>query len=145
MDFTPPFRFPSGLDAALGLVVTEVEDGLLRGEAPVRDALRQPYGLVHGGVYAALAESVASIGTHLAVMGERRIAVGLSNHTSFLRPMTEGTIHVIARARHRGRTTWMWEVDLLDDAERLCAASRVTVAVRDAPSGAGASLPADAP
>jgi uncharacterized protein (TIGR00369 family) len=51
-----------------------------------------------------------------------------------MRPMTEGTIHATARARHRGRTTWLWEVDLLDDAERLCAASRVTIAVRR-PSG----------
>jgi uncharacterized protein (TIGR00369 family) len=57
--------------------------------------------------------------------------MGLSNQTSFLRPITEGTIHATARPRHRGRTTWVWEVDFHDDAERLCALSRMTIAVRD--------------
>jgi 1,4-dihydroxy-2-naphthoyl-CoA hydrolase len=134
MEMPLPFRFPTGLDGTLGLVVTEVSDGLMRGELPVADVVRQPFGLVHGGVYCAIAESLASIGTQLAVADDGKRAVGLSNHTSFLRPMTEGTIHGVARARHRGRTTWLWEVDLLDDAERLCATSRVTIAVRDAPA-----------
>jgi uncharacterized protein (TIGR00369 family) len=48
-----------------------------------------------------------------------------------VRPITEGTIHAVARPRHRGRTTWIWEVDFLDDAERLCALSRMTIAVRE--------------
>jgi len=139
MDMTVPFSFPTGLDAMLGLVVTEVGDGLMRGELPVRDEVRQPYGLVHGGVYCAIAEVLASTGTHLAVVDSGQIAVGLSNHTSFLRPITEGTIYGVSRARHRGRTTWLWETDLLDDAERLCATSRVTVAVRDAPGGSTAA------
>ena len=60
-------------------------------------------------------------------------AVGLSNQTSFLRPVTEGVIHARATPRHRGRTTWVWEVECSDDAQRVCAVSRVTVAVRQAP------------
>jgi len=130
MDVTTPFRFPTGLDALLGLVLTDVSDGLVRAELPIRDELRQPRGLVHGGVYAAIAETIASTGTYIGVGDEEAMVMGLSNLTSFMRPMTEGTIHAVARARHRGRTTWLWEVDLLDDAERLCAASRVTIAVR---------------
>ncbi len=130
MDMTTPFRFPTGLDALLGLEITEVADGLVRAELEIRDDLLQPRGLVHGGVYAAIAESVASTGTYLGVADEQAMVMGLSNLTSFMRPMTEGTIHARAHARHRGRTTWLWEVDLLDDAERLCAASRVTIAVR---------------
>jgi 1,4-dihydroxy-2-naphthoyl-CoA hydrolase len=130
MDVTTPFRFPTGLDALLGLEITEVSDGLMRAELAIRDELRQPRGLVHGGVYAAIAETIASTGTYLGVGDEEAMVMGLSNLTSFMRPMTEGTIHAVARARHRGRTTWLWEVDLLDDAERLCAASRVTIAVR---------------
>ena len=59
--------------------------------------------------------------------------MGLSNQTSFLRPVTEGTINAVARARHRGRTTWVWEVELTDDDGRLCALTRVTVAVRPLP------------
>jgi uncharacterized protein (TIGR00369 family) len=54
----------------------------------------------------------------------------LSNQTSFLRPILEGTVHATARARHRGRTTWVWEVEITDDQERLCALVRMTIAVR---------------
>jgi uncharacterized protein (TIGR00369 family) len=135
MDVTPPFRFPGGLDELLGLMITEVADGLVRAEVPIRAELLQPQGLVHGGVYAAVAETVASTGTYLGVSDEQAMVMGLSNLTSFMRPMTEGTIHAAARARHRGRTTWLWEVDLLDDADRLCAASRVTIAVRRGTGG----------
>lgn len=130
MDVTTPFRFPGGLDELLGLTITEVADGLVRAEMEIHAGLLQPRGLVHGGVYAAIAESVASTGTYVGVGEEEAMVMGLSNLTSFLRPMTEGTIHAIGRARHHGRTTWVWEVDLLDDAERLCATSRVTIAVR---------------
>ncbi len=130
MDVTTPFRFPGGLDELLGLMITEVADGHVRAEVPIRAELLQPRGLVHGGVYAAVAETVASTGTYLGVADEQAMVMGLSNLTSFMRPMTEGTIHASARARHRGRTTWIWEVDLLDDAERLCASSRVTIAIR---------------
>jgi len=130
MDLTAPFRFETGLDALLGLVITELSDGLVCAELPVREQLLQPRGLVHGGVYAAVAETVASTGTYAGVGDEQAMVMGMSNLTSFMRPMTEGTIHARAHARHRGRTTWLWEVDLLDDAERVCAASRVTIAVR---------------
>jgi uncharacterized protein (TIGR00369 family) len=89
---------------------------------------------VHGGVYAALAESLCSAATYQAVFEDGKVAVGLSNHTSFLRPVTEGTVHADARRRHGGRTTWVWEVEFTDDAGKLCALSRVTMAVRPAPS-----------
>jgi uncharacterized protein (TIGR00369 family) len=58
----------------------------------------------------------------------------MSNQTSFLRPITAGTIHAEARCRHRGRTTWVWDVDFTDDEGRLCALSRVTIAVRPIPA-----------
>jgi uncharacterized protein (TIGR00369 family) len=61
------------------------------------------------------------------------IAMGQSNDTSFLRPISEGRVHVEARRRHRGRTTWVWEVEFTDDQGRLCAISRVTMAVRPTP------------
>ena len=58
--------------------------------------------------------------------------MGLSNQTSFLRPITEGTIHAVALPRHRGRTTWVWEVEITDDDGRLCALVRMTIAIRPA-------------
>jgi uncharacterized protein (TIGR00369 family) len=133
MEIQVPHRFEHGFDALYGLVVTEIADGLMRGEVAVRPDLLQPFGLVHGGVYAAMAESLASTGTQLGA-GEGKMAAGLSNLTSFLRPITEGTIHAVARAHHRGRTTWVWETEISDDAGRVCVLTRVTVAVRDLPT-----------
>jgi uncharacterized protein (TIGR00369 family) len=130
-----PFRLDVGFDRLYGLQVTEVGEGTMRGVVAVRDAIKQPAGLVHGGIYAAIAESLATTGTALAVLGAGNTAVGLSNQTSFLRPVTEGSINATARARHRGRTTWVWEVECADDEERLCSLSRITVAVRPAPAG----------
>ena len=69
---------------------------------PVRDEIRQPLGLVHGGVYASIAESIASMATALAVLAHGDTAMGLSNATSFLRPITQGTIHALATRVHRG-------------------------------------------
>ena len=133
MEFSTPQQAVDGFDALYGLTITEVSPELMRGEVPVRDEVRQPAGLVHGGVYASIAESLASVGTWLAVRDDGQVAMGLSNLTSFMRPITEGTIHAVARVRHRGRTTWVWEVEMLDDLQRPCVLSRVTVAVRDAP------------
>ncbi len=121
---------PAPFDALIGLVYDSVEDGLVHAHVAVRDDLKQPMGLVHGGVFASIAESVASMATGMAVSGEGRSAQGLSNQTSFLRPILEGTIHAVARRKHRGRTTWVWEVELSDDKERLCALVRMTIAVR---------------
>jgi 1,4-dihydroxy-2-naphthoyl-CoA hydrolase len=118
------------LDEVLGFEVVEAGPEAARARFPVEDRVCQPYGLVHGGAYAALAESIVSRATHQAVAGEGSLAVGQSNHTTFLRPVTDGSVHAEARARHRGRTTWIWDVDFTDDEGRLCAVARVTMAVR---------------
>jgi uncharacterized protein (TIGR00369 family) len=123
---------PIGFDALYGLEVLALGEDEVRARVRVRDELRQAAGLVHGGVFASIAESICSMATYLAVHEEGRTAQGLSNQTSFLRPIVDGTIHARARRRHRGRTTWVWEVDITDDQERLCALVRMTVAVRDA-------------
>jgi 1,4-dihydroxy-2-naphthoyl-CoA hydrolase len=130
----PIIPFEQTFDGLYGLELTEIEDGLLRGQVPVRDAIKQALGLVHGGVFASIAEAMASYGTAVVVASEGNIAVGMSNNTTFLRPITEGTVHAVARPWHRGRTTWVWDVEITDDAERTCALSRVTIAVR-APRG----------
>lgn len=126
-------RQPTGLgfDGLYGLEMIGIGDGVVGGKVTVREELKQPAGLVHGGVYSAVAEALASAGTGKAVEAEGKMAVGLSNVTSFLHPITAGTIHARGQARHRGRTTWVWEVECSDDAGRLCVVSRVTVAVRN--------------
>jgi 1,4-dihydroxy-2-naphthoyl-CoA hydrolase len=125
-----PVAIDQGFDGLYGLELTELSDEVVRGRVPVGDDIKQPAGLVHGGVYAAVAESLASYGTALSVMPEGKLAMGLSNQTSFLRPITEGTIEAVATRRHQGATTWVWEVEMTDDQGRLCVLSRVTIAVR---------------
>jgi 1,4-dihydroxy-2-naphthoyl-CoA hydrolase len=121
------------LDRVLGFELFEVGAESARGKAEVGDQHRQPYGIVHGGVYAALAETVASVATAGAVYEDGKIAVGMSNFVTFMRPISSGTIHAEAIRKHRGSTTWVWEVEMTDDDGRLCASSRVTVAVRPPP------------
>lgn len=131
MDVQLPYRAASGFDGLYGLEVTELTADCATARVAVRDELKQPFGLVHGGVFAAIAESLASIATALAVQGEGRQAMGLSNQTSFLRPILGGTIHARAIRKHAGRSTWVWEVEMSDDDDRLCVLTRMTIAVRD--------------
>ena len=100
---------------------------------PVRDELRQPFGLMHGGVISTLVESVCSKATAGAVWDDGMAAMGQSIDVSFIRPVTEGSVEVRAKARHRGRTTWIWECEVLNDEGKLCALSTMTIAVRPRP------------
>ena len=124
---------PFGFDRLYGLELLSLSDTEVSARVPVRDELKQPAGLIHGGVYASIAESMASIATALAVAHGGEQAMGLSNNTSFLRPITEGTIHAHATRLHRGRTTWVWDVRFSDDQGHACALTRMTVAVRPVP------------
>jgi uncharacterized protein (TIGR00369 family) len=124
-----------GLDSLLGYAELEHDDGEMHARIPVRADVLQPFGLVHGGLYATVAETLASIGTWMGVQEQGMAAMGLSNQTSFMRPITEGSVNVVARAIHRGRTTWIWDVEARDDADRLCAVTRMTIAVRPRPEG----------
>ena len=125
----------TGFDAHYGLELLSVTDTEVTGRVSVRPEVKQPAGLVHGGVYASIAESLTSMATHVAVAGHGEMAMGLSNSTSFLRPVTEGTVHARAVRLHRGRTTWVWDVTFTDDHERVCAVTRMTIAVRPVPAG----------
>ena len=141
MDLTDlPIAPADSFNALIGLRHFDFTEHSGRGEVTVRPEICQPWGLVHGGVYASIAESLASWATALVVVPHGDLALGLSNNTSFLRPIGAGTIHAVATRRHRGRTTWVWDVDMSDDEGRLCATSRVTVAVRP---GAEPTLPRD--
>jgi len=131
-----PIPFEETLDGRLGFQISELTDELARGSVEVTNGHKQPFGLVHGGVYATFAEGLASAATYMAVKDDGMVATGMSNFTSFMRPVVGGAIHAQARRRHRGRTTWIWEVDFTDDDGRLCASSRVTMAVRPAPARA---------
>ena len=118
------------LDDVLGFELLEATSERCRARFAVEGRVQQPMGLVHGGAYAALAESMVSATTHLAVRQNASFAVGQSNHTTFLRPISSGQVHAEGKPLHRGRTSWVWDVTFTDDEGRVCVVSRVTMAVR---------------
>lgn len=120
----------SHFDALLGTEWLDDDPEHARVRVPMRDELRQPVGLLHGGVISSLVESVCSRATALAVLDEGMTAMGQSINVNFMRPITEGHAEVTARARHRGRTTWVWEAAVRDAEDRLCAVAQMTIAVR---------------
>jgi uncharacterized protein (TIGR00369 family) len=119
-----------GLGDLIGLEYLEARPEEVRARLEVTDDVRQPVGLVHGGVFASMAESMCSAATWLGVKDDGMAAMGQANSATFLRPITQGHVHATARCRHRGRTTWVWDVEITDDEGRLCALVRMTVAVR---------------
>ena len=122
---------PRTLDDVLSFELLSLGEERAHARFTVDDRHRQPLGVVHGGVYAALAESLASEATAENVGRDGTLAVlGLSNATSFFRPIAGGMVQANAERIHRGRTTWVWDVRFTDEADRVCAASRVTIAVR---------------
>jgi uncharacterized protein (TIGR00369 family) len=117
----------------LGIELLDAGPDPARARLAVVPQVCQPYGIVHGGTFAALAETVCSWATHEAVKDDGMAALGMSNQATFLRPISEGTIHAEATARHRGRTTWVWDTEIADDQGRTCCLVRMTVAVRPMP------------
>jgi 1,4-dihydroxy-2-naphthoyl-CoA hydrolase len=121
---------PAGFAEEIGVEWIDFDPDNASARIAVEPRHLQPYGIVHGGVYATLAESICSAATNGAVSGDGMVAMGQSNDTAFLRPIGEGHIIATAQARHRGRTTWIWDVEMSDDEGRVCALSRMTIAVR---------------
>lgn len=132
----PSYAIPMDetLDGVLGFEVTEVGADHASARFEVQNKHRQPFGIVHGGVYAALAEGLCSAATYVQVAGRGKVAVGSSNFTSFLRPVSSGVVTATARALHSGRTTWVWECEFTNEDGKRCAITRVTLAVIDPPS-----------
>jgi 1,4-dihydroxy-2-naphthoyl-CoA hydrolase len=124
------YPVPGTLDDSLGFELLEAGPDRVRGRFSAEPRVQQPFGLVHGGAYMAFAESLASVATFGAVAGDGNIAVGQANDNHFLRPVTEGYVHAEGTPIHRGRTSWVWDIHFTDDQDRLCAMSRVTIAVR---------------
>ena len=135
MSADPPLAIPfeTTLDGHLGWEVIDVGEDHASAKFEVGDKHRQPMGLVHGGVYAAVAEGLCSSTTWFQVREQGKAAVGSSNMTSFMRPTRAGTVTAKARAIHRGRTTWVWEVEFTRDDGKVCAVTRVTLAVIEVP------------
>jgi uncharacterized protein (TIGR00369 family) len=123
------------LEGTLGFEYLSADLEHARGRFEVTDRHKQPFGIVHGGVYAAFAEGLCSFATYSLVRDNGKIAVGSSNFTSFLRPVMHGVVTAEARPVHRGRTSWVWECEFFNEDGKRAAISRVTLAVIDPPTG----------
>jgi 1,4-dihydroxy-2-naphthoyl-CoA hydrolase len=119
-----------GFDRLYGLEFDAYSDREVSAHVRIAEQHKQPLGIVHGGLYATIAESIATIAAVVSVAGEGNTAIGLSNNTSFIRPISQGTAHAIGRRRHAGRTTQVWDIEISDDDGHPCALSRVTIAIR---------------
>jgi uncharacterized protein (TIGR00369 family) len=134
------FRAPVSIDALnelsrgtliehLGIVFTEAGGDWLRATMPVDPRTRQPYGLLHGGASAVLAETLGSSAGNLCLDTREQMAVGLEINANHLRAAREGTVTGTARALHVGRTTQVWEIRIDDERGRAVCVSRLTLAV----------------
>ena len=130
--------FLGGFNELLGLQIDERTPDAVRGHVTIHPGLLQPYGIVHGGVYASLAESVASLAGAMWHLDRRPggRTVGVSNDTSFLRAVREGRLDVLATPLHRGRTLQLWQVLITDEQGRLVAKSDVRLANLEPEPGA---------
>ena len=120
---------------AAGLALDEVSGNRVTGHIDLSEDHHTPWGIVHGGVYAAAIESAASIGASTAVRERGMVAVGLTNTTHFLRSVTAGRVLVEAEALHQGRSQQLWRVDVRDARDRLLAHGEVRLQNLDPGAG----------
>ena len=125
-----PETVPSGFAEEIGIEWLSLDPDGASARIAIESRHLQPFGIVHGGVFASLAESLTSAATYQAVREDGMVAMGQANDTAFLRPISAGYATASSKPRHRGRTTWVWDVEIADDEGRVCALSRVTIAVR---------------
>jgi uncharacterized protein (TIGR00369 family) len=126
----PVLAFERSFEGFLGLEWIELSSTSACVRFEARENLKQPLGLLHGGIYSAVAQTVASVATNYGVWRDGSIGSGLSNSASFLRPITSGTVTMAAQLRHRDERQWLWGHEFRDDHDRLCAIVDVTIAVR---------------
>lgn len=140
MQTPPPSRplppeYGSNFDNEIGLVYHEVTPDGAVAQLHVTDKLLQPTGIVHGGVYCAVVESMASVSgfVWLAEHGGGDV-VGVNNNTDFLRAISSGTVHAVSEPLHRGRRQQLWVVTIRDEGDRVVARGQVRLQNLGAPA-----------
>ena len=113
----------------LDIRITEIGEDFIRGTMPVDQRTKQPYGLLHGGSSAMLAETLASVAANMCVEKEGQQAVGLELNCNHIRGVTQGVVTGTARPVHVGRKTQVWDIRIEDERGKLCCVSRLTLAV----------------
>ena len=118
-----------GMAAAMGIEIVSLTPEKVVATMPVDHRTQQPFGLLHGGASAALAETVASLGAYLNVDPETQAAVGVELNANHLRGKTEGIVTATATPVRRGRTIHVWDIRIEDEESRLVCVSRCTLAI----------------
>lgn len=129
-----------GLNTAIGLHFTVVEPDKLTAVLTVAETHKQPYGIVHGGIYATMIETVCSTGAALNVLAENKTAVGMENSTTFLRAVRSGTLRCTATPLFKGKRSHVWEADVTDDNDKVVATGRVRLIVLEPGAEAGGAV-----
>ena len=120
-----------GMATTIGIELVTLTADKVVATMPVDNRTRQPFGLLHGGASAALAETVASLGAFHNIDKEKQVAVGLELNANHLRAKTDGVVTATATPLHRGRRTQVWEIRIEDEENRLVCVSRCTLAIVD--------------
>ena len=113
----------------LAIEITEVGDDFVRARMPVDHRTHQPMGLLHGGASVALAESLGSMAGNCCVDLMSHHCVGVAINASHMKSVRSGYVTGTARPLHLGSRTQVWQIDIVDDAQRLVCTSRLTLAV----------------
>ncbi|MCH2199294.1 MAG: PaaI family thioesterase [Flavobacteriales bacterium] len=119
----------NSLGTNLGIEITKVEGRYVEGTMPVDDRTRQPYGLLHGGASAALAETLGSVGSHFLVAEQKKAAVGIEINANHLRGKKDGLVTGKATCVHQGGRMHVWNIDIVDEDDQLIATARLTVMI----------------
>ncbi len=120
---------PNTMGGLLGIEFTEVGDNFLKARMPVDERTRQPYGMLHGGASAALAETLGSVASAYVVDMSKYYCVGLEINANHIRSVRDGYVYGTATPLHLGKTTHVWDIRIVDEKEKLVCVSRLTVAV----------------
>jgi 1,4-dihydroxy-2-naphthoyl-CoA hydrolase len=117
------------MGAHLGIVFTEIGENFLKAQMPVDDRTRQPYGLLHGGASAALAETLGSVASAFVIDPNLFYCVGMEINANHIRGVKEGFVYGMVVPLHIGKSTHVWDIRILDEHEKLVCVSRLTVSV----------------
>jgi uncharacterized protein (TIGR00369 family) len=110
----------------LNIEFTEVGDDFVTAKMPVNSRVHQPYGILHGGATAALAETVGSSASVLFVDTKKYIIKGIELSINHLKSKKEGTVFATARVIHKGRSTHLWEIKIVDEEDVLISICKIT-------------------
>ncbi|WP_308570147.1 hotdog fold thioesterase [Haemophilus pittmaniae] len=112
----------------LGIEITALGNNWLEASMPVDHRTTQPFGLLHGGISCALAETLGSLGAFLT-LEEGRAAVGLEINANHLRPVSAGRVIAKASPIALGKNTQVWQIDIRNEQDKLCCVSRLTLSL----------------